>query len=586
MGSLAFAADDNALDLPHLARSARGAVLLINCFDGAGKIIKTGSGFFVSEDGRIVTNWHVVDGISSAEAKTENGAFYKIDGILISSATLDLAVLKAETKKVEFLAIHDGDPPEVGARIAVIGSPLSLEGTLTEGIVSANRTDQTGSWLQITAPISPGSSGSPVLDKGGQVVGVATLNSNGRSQNVNFARSSRDLNTLINAIQNDTKLQTFEELASARQDQLLSDPDEIAAKAAVWRKDFPSALKSLNKVKERFPNNDPRLLLQLGIVYQFLSLHDDALKAFQEAVKIDPANAVGWVSLATEFRHFRMFDDAINASNQALRIQPDDARAWRELGETYIDQNLFVGLAVEPLRKATQLDAEDWHAWCDLAMAFHAVGNFTEADKAMKRCAEVSKLSRVPDIKGAKPISKSADGSIVKFDNGVLLFKDGHVEWDAGGFRWRQWDGYEAEKVGPSSSASPPISAPQKEPIDTFYAQDPTNFSLPLWKNFKLGPVPNSSSSRAANSSSVGQPINCRIISLKNGDLLNVRKGPGATYPIVARFSFHQNELIKLREGAEERVKNGTTTWRKVYSANSADFIGWAGEQYLADDNP
>jgi len=159
VSSVSFAESDTNFDLPGLAKRTRKAVLLITGFDSSGKIIQTGSGFFISADGRMVTNWHVVAEIAAAEAKTENGAVYKIDGVIASSPTLDLAVLQARAKEVEFLDISRSDPPDVGAHIAIVGSPLALEGTLTDGIVSAVRKDESGTWLQITAPVSPGSSG-------------------------------------------------------------------------------------------------------------------------------------------------------------------------------------------------------------------------------------------------------------------------------------------------------------------------------------------------------------------------------------------------------------------------------------------
>jgi S1-C subfamily serine protease len=187
-------------DLPRVAREARKAVLLIVGFDAKGKVVQSGSGFFISSDGRIATNRHVVTNVVSATAKSENGAIYRIDGVLTASTSLDLAVLKADARQVSSLALEAPALPEVGSRIAVIGSPLALEGTLSEGIVGAVRVEDDGTWVQITAPLSPGSSGSPVLNGDGRVVGVATLNSSGRIQNLNFARSARDLATLVEKI--------------------------------------------------------------------------------------------------------------------------------------------------------------------------------------------------------------------------------------------------------------------------------------------------------------------------------------------------------------------------------------------------
>src|SRR5260370_40434033 len=99
----------------------------------------------------------------------------------------------------------------------------------------------------------------------------------------------------------------------------------------------------------------------------------------------------------------------------------------------------------------------------------------------------------------------------------MTVFPDDHVEWDAGGFRWRMWQNGASEKVGRSTSQTSASTAADKTFMD--YMQEPSLSNLRNW-------VRNLSSSRAANASSGGvstQPIKCRIVSIKQGDLLNVR---------------------------------------------------------------
>ena len=207
------------LDLRALAKRARPAVLLILGFDSSGRVIQTGSGFFASSDGRLVTNWHVIRGVSSAKAKTENGPVFDVTGVLIASPRLDVAVLQAQASDVPFLEINREAAPEAGTRIAVIGSPVALEGTLSEGIVSADRQDPKGkgTWIQITAPVSPGSSGSPVLDEEARVVGMATLNSGGRYQNINFARSAQDIVSILDVVPKGATAMSFTRAAMTSQ---------------------------------------------------------------------------------------------------------------------------------------------------------------------------------------------------------------------------------------------------------------------------------------------------------------------------------------------------------------------------------
>ena len=164
-------------DLRALARQSRPAVYLVALLDEDGKNTGSGTGFLVSSDGLLVTNEHVIHGAKSMIAKAENGGLFPIRKVVAVDSANDLALLQLEGKDLPYLPLAPGGITEAGTRIAVIGSPLGLEGTLTEGIVSARRKlpGQKREVLQISAPISHGSSGSPVLDSQGRVVGVASF---------------------------------------------------------------------------------------------------------------------------------------------------------------------------------------------------------------------------------------------------------------------------------------------------------------------------------------------------------------------------------------------------------------------------
>ena len=116
--------------------------------------LRPAAGFFVSPDGLLITNWHVVEEAASAAAKTKSGQILPIKGAIGLDRENDLAVLMVEGANLPFLTLGQSGVLKTGDRVAVIGSPMGLEGSLSEGIVSAKR-----QWLQITAPISPGSSG-------------------------------------------------------------------------------------------------------------------------------------------------------------------------------------------------------------------------------------------------------------------------------------------------------------------------------------------------------------------------------------------------------------------------------------------
>jgi serine protease Do len=145
-----------------------------------------GSGFFLNEDGFLITNFHVIEGETqiSVEVYHQQGGelerkTYKQARIIALNKFADLALLRIEDKdapKFAHLAMGDSDALAVGERVFAIGSPLGLERTVTEGILSTKtREYQGGLYLQTTAQINPGNSGGPLFNLAGDVVGVTNM---------------------------------------------------------------------------------------------------------------------------------------------------------------------------------------------------------------------------------------------------------------------------------------------------------------------------------------------------------------------------------------------------------------------------
>jgi serine protease Do len=161
-----------AADIPALVQKAKPAVVEIVTFDQQSKVLKTGTGFFISPDGLLLTNYHVISGGSSIMAKIPTGAAYFLKNIVTASEACDVAELQFVATDVPCLSLGSSSSAVEGQRVLVIGNPEGLEGTVSDGIISAFRANRT--MIQITAPISPCSSGSPVLDESGSVIGIAT----------------------------------------------------------------------------------------------------------------------------------------------------------------------------------------------------------------------------------------------------------------------------------------------------------------------------------------------------------------------------------------------------------------------------
>jgi len=179
-----------------IAKKAFGSTVLLVMEDANGQPLSLGSGFFV-RDGEIASNLHVVEGAARGYAKlVGEKTKYDIEGITAVDPERDLVVLKISAGRSQALPIGNSDAVQVGEAVYAVGNPQGLEGTFSQGIVSSIREVGRDKLLQITAPISPGSSGGPVLSGKGEVIGVSVATFRG-GQNLNFAIPSNYLKTLI-----------------------------------------------------------------------------------------------------------------------------------------------------------------------------------------------------------------------------------------------------------------------------------------------------------------------------------------------------------------------------------------------------
>jgi len=188
-----------ARTVSEVVSSTSDAVVQIVLSDSAGQESALGSGFIISADGRIVTNYHVIKGAHSAIVRLANGAFFPVQGVLATDAEKDLAVLKVSGKNLPFLTVRATDNLHVGDHVVAIGSPLGLEGTVSDGIVSAIRDVAGKNWIQTTAPVSHGNSGGPLLDMNGNVVGVITWGYLQLGENLNFAVPANEASSLLSS---------------------------------------------------------------------------------------------------------------------------------------------------------------------------------------------------------------------------------------------------------------------------------------------------------------------------------------------------------------------------------------------------
>lgn len=324
-----FAGQTSAQDfLPELVKRIKPSAVAIETFDAKDNPISRGSGFFTMTD-RVITNRHVIEKAARVEVHLLNGKKYTVKGVVAIDGEGDLALLSVEVPQNAAVPLPlVKTVPQEGESVVVIGNPFGLEGSVSNGIVSAVREiSGYGKIIQITAPISPGSSGSPVVNMNGQVIGVATLQA-AEGQSLNFAVPAERIAQLKVG-----DIQTFSSLNSETQRNKRSAAERLYSQglAQLSRDDYARAAPLFEKAAETDPTY-AEAWYQTGYCYGALDKHAEALKASKQAAKLRPDWAAAHINVGTSSYALGQYKEAADAFRQAIRLDESNADAQYSLG--------------------------------------------------------------------------------------------------------------------------------------------------------------------------------------------------------------------------------------------------------------
>ena len=400
--------------LPELVRRIKPSAVAIETFDQRGEKLSRGSGFFIDAD-RIVTNRHVLEGAFRAEVHSSNGSLFPVKGVLAVDAEGDLAVLKIDPPSPAIRPLPlDKTSPQEGESVVVIGNPLGLEGSVTNGIVSAVRDIPTfGRIIQITAAISAGSSGSPVVNMQGQVIGIATLQITG-GQSVNFAIPSErisqlqvaSLMSLAELVATTGRNKRAKAVQSFRDGLSFLSKDDCEKALPYFEKAVESdntyaeawaqagfcheklgkhaeALEASKKAVSLRPSAES--YFNIGLANFYLKQYREAADAYRAAIKLDPYNSAdAYYALGLVYRDWGKADEEIQAYKQAIRLRPDYTVAYERLGACYLKAKKF-NEAVEVFRQLSTLKPGDPFAPNNLGEAYLELNRLNEAVESFRQ---------------------------------------------------------------------------------------------------------------------------------------------------------------------------------------------------------
>jgi len=339
---------------PAISKKFSPSVVSIITYTPDGKPLAQGSGFFINQQGDVITNRHVLEGAGRAEIKTASGNLFPLEAILAEDEEGDLIKFSVKIPAQEVIPLSLSESiPEVGEKVIVIRSPLGLENAASYCIVSAVRDIPAfGKILQITAPISPGSSGSPVVNMKGEVLGVATFQ-RVKGQNLNFALPGERINKLITS-----KAKTVAEWNAKLQTEGIPEAEGLFKKGLSYylAEDYEKAIPYFEKAVQKNPFSAGAYFC-LGTAYDYLGRYQEAVEAYKQAIRLKPDLAEAHCNLALTYAHLDRYQEAVEAYKQAIRVKPEYAEAHYDLGATYLILG-DKGSALEEYKILKDLDKE------------------------------------------------------------------------------------------------------------------------------------------------------------------------------------------------------------------------------------
>ncbi len=375
-----------AADLTKLVKSIQPAVATVIVYDVNRNVANLGTGFFIDKAGTLVTNHHVLLGKFNAEIRTADGSTYPIKTVIAENQATDLIKVRVDIppEKVHWLPVG-AEPPLVAQHVVVVGSPMGLEQSVSDGIVSSVREiPGLGTFYQMSAPISPGSSGSPVVNLQGKVVGVASFQFL-QGQNLNFAIAG---NSILD-LKADKPGQSLSEWTFNQSNQKSRLAEEMCRKGfrfSMGGQD-QKALEYFKMATENDPNSTTAWY-GLGYCYAGKNAHKDAIEAYQQAIRTNPANEISHFHLGNYYFKIGRYEEAIETFKQVVLINPEFEAAYFNIGMIYNK----VG-RIEDAKKSFQivvrLNPQSKTAYYNIGVASTKLGQFEQAAVAYKKAIDI-----------------------------------------------------------------------------------------------------------------------------------------------------------------------------------------------------
>ena len=321
------------LSAEDIAEKALAATVYLEMKDKSGKILGIGSGFFVKPN-LIATNYHVIEGAATGTAKLVGKyTTYNIEGTTATDKTNDLAILKVTAYGIEPLFLGNSDTVWIGETVYVASHLLNVVDVFSDGIIKNRRYKYTKEHFLMTVPISPGSNGSAVLNRNGEVIGVSISSLRDPDvSNLNFAIPSNYLRKLLNQSNQVKPLFQGNHIISAetyfKWGNTLYDLGSVdsanleAYKLAIYY--YSEAIRQKQNYHEAYAYR--------GLAKTQLGQLSEAIIDFDAAIRLKPDYANAYANRGVSKINLKQYFSALTDFDAAIRLKPDYANAYYNRG--------------------------------------------------------------------------------------------------------------------------------------------------------------------------------------------------------------------------------------------------------------
>lgn len=339
------------------------------------------SGFIVDGSGVVVMTYHGLYSAKEIKVKLKDGTICPAKYIIYYDAGRDICILKIDAKNISYVTLGDSSKVNIGEKVYTIGNPMGLEYSFSDGLISGIRDFNNLKWLQFTAPASGGSSGCPLINIQGEVIGVVT-SGNTEGQNLNFALAINEIKPFITSSSKMT-LEEFSNYTMRKRDLYF-----MLGNNSYLKNNFKEAIDSYKKALELNPR-DADICLNLGCAYASLGEQEEALTYYQKALQLNPNDYEASHSLAGVYLHLKQYQQAIIYYQKALEINPSAADTYINLGTVYGYLGEYQQ-AIIYFQKAIKMDPKISQAYYDLGSAYESLGQQEEAADYYKKALGIN----------------------------------------------------------------------------------------------------------------------------------------------------------------------------------------------------